>query len=181
MSMTSEDSQDLRWLDFSGAPPLLIPRRRIAEWCGPIDPQTAVYRDLNESDPVTDYDRACAAAWPGRGSLPVGDSFALALYTEYDVVAWHPSLQLIACGGWIPTSTQLLDAAWTDYCEWTCADGDLILLNSAADGRKPLRSADSCPVCLQSAIFNVQQAALEADRVGLFYRFLPMSQSLQQP
>src|SRR5690348_5713406 len=57
------------WLDFSGAPPLLIPTRLVRHWRGSFDRTTGQYSDLNTRAPHTDYDRACALAWPGRGIL----------------------------------------------------------------------------------------------------------------
>jgi len=47
---------------------MLIPAELVALWRGAIDPATEAYSELNREEPQTDYDRACAAAWPGSES-----------------------------------------------------------------------------------------------------------------
>jgi hypothetical protein len=98
------------WLDFSGAPPLLIPLSLVGLWRGGVDPSSGRYRDVNTENPKTDYDRACLAAWPGRGLIEVGKALALALYTEWDQVSWDPGCRVVACGGWWPSPMQLESA-----------------------------------------------------------------------
>jgi hypothetical protein len=132
----------IRWLDFSGAPPLLIPKRLVKLWCGAIDPETGEYSDLNTQQPRTDYDRACQAAWPGRGILLLGDASVLALYSEYDEHAWDAENMILACGSWLPTQEELASAVWSDPLKWDVKDSDFLLLNSAANGTEGLRDDD---------------------------------------
>ena len=86
--LTKQTAFTSPWLNFSGAPAMLIPASLTRLWRGAIDPTTNSYSDLNVKEPRTDYDRACAAAWPGRGELSLGQSSALVFYSEYDEHAW---------------------------------------------------------------------------------------------
>jgi len=63
--------------------------------------------------------RDCATAWPGRGSLALGDASALVLYTEYDEHTWDSERGIVACGSWLPTPQMLANASWTDPFHWT--------------------------------------------------------------
>src|SRR5262245_52084851 len=96
-----------RWLDFSGAPPMLIPRRLSGLWRGGIDPATGKYRELNTAHPVTDYDRACAVSWPGKSLLEFMGTQILILYTEFDDHTWDSARRIVACGGWLPSDDEL--------------------------------------------------------------------------
>jgi len=160
-----------RWLDFSGAPPLLIPARLARQWRGAINPADGDYSDLNVDAPVSDYDRACAAAWPGRGILPIADSSALVLYTEYDEHTWDASRRLVACGSWLPTEAELSAAEWSDPLTWDVRDTDFLLINSAADGASGLLADEFMEVRLTPGTYIVEYAALESTYIGCFHRF----------
>lgn len=71
IGMSTDSSSKGPWLDFSGAPPLLIPQQLARHWRGRTDPSTGDYRECDADNPVTDYDRACAAAWlrPEHGGV----------------------------------------------------------------------------------------------------------------
>jgi len=101
---------------------------------------------LNTAEPLTDYDRACASAWPGRGVLTLGHGSALVLYTEFDLHAWDDANHALACGGWLPTAAQLDGASWSDPLLWTVAEADLVLINSAEAGRDALETGEYIPV-----------------------------------
>jgi hypothetical protein len=159
-----------RWLDFSGAPPLLIPSRIVSQWRGAINPATGKYSELNTREPVTDYDRACASAWPGRGVLPVADASALVLYTEYDEHTWHEPHGVVACGSWLPTEAELAGASWDDPLLWQVQETDFLLMNAAADGAAGLRADDFMEVRLVPGKYLIEYAALEFEYVGCFHR-----------
>jgi hypothetical protein len=158
------------WLDFSGAPPLLIPAQLAALWRGVIDPATGTYSELNSKAPKTDYDRACAAAWPGRGEVRLGQSTALAIYSEHDEHTWMPEERVIASGSWFPTKEELQRANWTDAFDWRADFEHYLLLNSAADGKSGLRPDDFLPVQLKRGPYLVEFAFIEAEFVGCFTR-----------
>lgn len=164
-----------RWIDLSGAPPLLIPISQARRWFGASDPLTGEYRGLNVESPTTDYDRACNAAWPGRSALPVGDAVALALYTEFDHHAWSPELHVVACGGWMPDAEVLDAAIWTDPILWRSEESEYLLTNSAANGLAGFRPEEVILVQLEVGSYRVEYAALEKEYVGCFHRFTLVS------
>lgn len=133
-----------RWLDFSGAPPMLIPCSLVHHWRGGTDPATGEYRRFDPETPVTDYDRACAAAWPGRSILEVMGAQVLVLYTEFDWHTWDSRRQIVACGGWLPTDDDLQSATWSDAIHWRAEQTDYFLMNSAADAKEDYRTMISC-------------------------------------
>jgi hypothetical protein len=159
------------WLDFSGAPPLLIPKRLAQYWNGAIEPIGGKFLDLCTTTPRTDYDRACKAAWPGRGSLDVADGSALALYTEFDAHGWIESLGVVACGGWIPSTSQMDQATWTDPLLWMATDREFLLMNSAASGTVDVRADDAVPLSLKPGMYRIEYARIEGEYVGCFHRF----------
>ena len=149
---------------------MLIPAALLSLWRGTIDPATETYSSLNAKEPKTDYDRACVAAWPGRGEIPLGVSSALVLYSECDEHAWMAKENVVASGSWFPTQEQLRLANWTDAFAWTAEFEDYLLLNSAADGKNDLRPDDYVSVKLQRATYLVEFAFIEAEYVGCFTR-----------
>ena len=158
------------WLDFAGAPPLLIPAALVPFWRGCIDRSTGRYSDLDTKPPTTDYDRACAAAWPGRGLIAVGDSTALVLYSEWDEVAWDPSAKIVACGSWWPTVEQLNSAGWCDPLRWNSAHTEYLLMNSAADGSVELHADDCFKIHLPLGVCTLEYAQIEDACIGGFHR-----------
>jgi hypothetical protein len=160
-----------RWLDFSGAPPILVPLSLVQLWRGAVDASSGHYADLNTENPKTDYDRACLAAWPGRGLIEVGKGLALVLYTEWDQVSWNPASKIVACGGWWPRLDQFESAHWIDPLRWSSDCTDYLLMNSAADGLAGLRPDDFVNVQLPRGECVVEYAQIEADYIGGFHRF----------
>lgn len=160
-----------QWLDFSGAPPILIPSCLVGLWRGTIDPDSGHHSDLDTDNPKTDYDRACIAAWPGRGLVEVGRGFAVVLYTEWDRVSWDPNWQVVACGGWWPSREQIEDAKWTDPLCWDSEHSDYPLMNSAADGSAGLRAHDFMKVALPYGECVVEYCRIVAEYIGGFHRF----------
>ena len=159
----------VRWLDFSGAPPIVIPKSIAILWRGTTDPATGQYREVNVEAPVTDYDRACAAAWPGRSVVELGGASVLALYTEFDLHTWDVRRQLVACGGWLPSDDDLRSGTWTDTVYWQTQHSDFLLMNSAADGQD-LRDEDYLPLQLTPGQYAVEYCHIEAESVGCFHR-----------
>jgi len=150
---------------------LLIPRSLAPLWHGCIDPQSGAHMPLNTAEPLTDYDRACASAWPGRGVLTLGHGSALVLYTEFDLHAWDDANHTLACGGWLPAAAQLDGAPWSDPFLWTVVDSDVVLINSAQTGFVAMQTDAYIPVHLVPGTYRVEYVDLEADSVGCFHRF----------
>jgi Immunity protein 21 len=149
---------------------MLIPAGLVSLWRGAIDPATESYSDLDSREPKTDYDRACVAAWPGRGEISLGDSSALVLYSEYDEHTWMAKEGVVASGSWFPSQEQLRLAHWTDAFDWKADFDDYLLLNSAADGKGELRPDDYAAVRLQRGTYLVEFAFIEDEYVGCFTR-----------
>jgi hypothetical protein len=169
--MTSPTPQ-VRWLDFSGAPPMLIPQSLAGSWRGTTDPATGHYREVDTTNPVTDYDRACSAAWPGRSILDFNGVSILILYSEYDQHSWDASRQILACGGWFPSDDGVRHATWTDAIRWRAEHTDYLLMNSAADATAGLLDDDFMPVRLPSGLYAIEYADITSDYVGCFHRFI---------
>jgi hypothetical protein len=158
------------WLDFSGAPAMLIPTSAIAEWRGSLDPNSSQYSDLDTVSPKTDYDRACIAASRGNAVVPVGVSSALILYSEYDEHMWMERERVVASGSWMPNQVQLANAEWIDPIEWAVNGSDFFLMNSAANGTEELRNEDCIRVKLASGRYLVEFTFIEGDYLGCFTR-----------
>jgi hypothetical protein len=161
----------MRWLDFSGAPPLLIPRRLVQHWHGAFLPDSNRFSELNTANPRTDYDRACREAWPGRGVLRIADGSALVLYTEFDDHTWDEKRSIVACGHWLPSDEMFTAARWTDALRWEIVDAEFVLMNSAASGRHGLRNDDWMPVTLAPGAYLVEYADIAAEYTGCFHKF----------
>jgi hypothetical protein len=179
--MPASPTAPVRWLDFSGAPPMLIPRRVATLWRGTTDPEAAEYRDLDTVNPVTDYDRACAAAWPGRSVLQFHGAQILVLYTEFDAHTWDGDRRIVACGGWLPPDVELQRAVWSDPIEWRVEDADLLLMNSAADGAGGQRNDDCMSIDLAPGIYTVEFSYVESEYTCCFHRFRSRSAVAQPP
>lgn len=167
--MTTES--ELRWLDFSGAPALLVPTILAALWRGTIDPSTGDHRDCNPDYPVTDYDRACAVCWPGKGILELAGTPILVFYSEYDHHSWDSS-RLLYVSPIIPSDEDLRNAKWSDPIRWRAEHTDYVLMNSAADAKQGLKVDDFIPVQLQPGIYTVTYADTSSEYCGCAYRLL---------
>ena len=151
---------------------MLIPQALVAFWRGTIDRATGKNRESNVEAPITDYDRACAAAWPGRSILEFMGCPILVLYTEFDLHTWDDERELVACGGWLPSDHELQRATWSDRIHWHSQHTDFFLMNSAANGEEGLRNHDYLPVRLSSGIYAIEYCDIEGDYVGCFHRFV---------
>lgn len=169
--MNPYSSPEVRWLDFSGAPPLLIPRVVADLWRGVTDIATGDYRDLDRDNPVTDYDRACAAVWPGTSAINFMGTKPLVLHTEFDLHTWDGARQIVACGGCIPSDEELRQASWTKPIRWRAEHSDYLLMNSAFDAVLGLRDEDFMPVVLAPGDYSVDYCDIESEYVGGFHRF----------
>jgi len=150
---------------------MIIPRRLAALWRGTTDPATEDYRELDQEDPVTDYDRACAVASLGRGILEFEKSQLLVLYTESDCHLWDAARRIVACGGWLPSDEELARAKWADPIEWRCDDTNLLLMNSATDSAQGFLDGDFMPVELPTGIYVVESSDITSKYVGYFHKF----------
>lgn len=122
--------------------------------------------------PVTDYDRACVAAWPGRSILEFRGVPILIFYTEYDQHSWEGSRQILASGGWFPSEEEVRSAMWTDPIRWKAEHTDYLLMNSAADASIGLPDDESMAVQLPSGIYTIEYADITSECAGSFHRLV---------
>lgn len=151
---------------------MLIPQSLAEYWRGATDPSIGEYREFNKDNPVTDYDRACAAAWPGRSILEFKGVPILVLYSESDQHSWDDSRQILACGGWFPSEGELRRAVWTDPIRWRAKHTDYLLMNSAADASAGLLDDEFMQVRLPSGIYTIEYANITSEYAGIFHRFV---------
>jgi hypothetical protein len=170
--MSTPPKSEVRWLDFSGAPPMLIPQILAEHWRGTTDPATGKYRELDQDNPVTDYDRACATARPDSIILEFRGAPILVFYTEHDRHAWDVGRQILACGGWLPSEDEVRRATWTDPIRWRAEHTDYLLMNSAADGSADLLDDDFMSLRLPSGLYTIERADISSIYLGVFHRFV---------
>lgn len=151
---------------------MLIPQSLAEHWRGTTDPATGEYREFDSDDPVTDYDRAGAVAWPGRSVLEFRGVPILVLYTEYDLHGWDADRRILACGGWFPSEDEVRRGTWTDPIRWHATHTDYFLMNSAADGSAGLLDDEFMPVRLPSGIYTIEYTDITSKYVGIFHRFV---------
>lgn len=176
--MSTDSSSKGPWLDFSGAPPLLIPQQLARHWRGTTDPSTGDYRECDADNPVTDYDRACAAAWPGRSVVEFRGTSILVLYSEFDRHSWDAGRLILASGGWFPSDDEVRRAAWSDPIRWRAEHTDYFLVNSAADASAGLLDGEFMPVRLSSGVYTIEYADITSEYVGIFHRFVRVDHSV---
>jgi hypothetical protein len=159
---------ETRWLDFSGAPPLIIPRPIVQFWRGTTDPSTGEFRVHNPAIPVTDYDRACLVALPGKAILEVEGLQVLSLHSGADLHSWGSRQRILACGSPWPSGDELRQALWTHPVRWHTGVRSLVLMNSAVDGSRGLWDRNSLRMSLAPGDYIVTSAQIG---YNYFHRF----------
>jgi hypothetical protein len=183
----------VQWMDFSGAPPFLLPERCLPLWNGMFVPLT----DLEESDdlelpdgqrfrlddtldfknPITDYDRLCAASLRAREPLvlfPVGDSFGLYVHDPSDGnVGWWGEQQLLITMSHALPDPDLLDGLeWSDEVRWEIETAEIVLFNPTLHGADLANHPNyRFPFYLQPGVYSVM-AADYTDPVDDFFASL---------
>jgi hypothetical protein len=159
-------------INFSGSPPILLPRRAAVRWRG-IFNRSGQPNELNMEEPKTDYDKACAASRAGNGLLKVGGDECLVLYTESDWHIWVDSLSIIVCGNWVPPDDVLDRALWLDPLTWHCSERHPILLNSSVDTSMKLSEGDDfVRTSLLEGKYRVERASVSDDiNESIVHRF----------
>ena len=148
----------MNWLDFSGAPAMLIPERTARSWAG-----------VGDAD-WCDYNRACALAWPGLGIIQVADSTGFVFYSESDIHTWVAEAEMYASGGWIPSRLALDEAAWEDKVQWEAVEENYLLVNSAEDLRRGIPETESISVRLSRSVYCVEYCHIADEYLGQFSR-----------
>lgn len=181
----------MRWMNFSGAPALLVHRAALRAWHGILErddarPGTADFDDaaggrwwihdaFDFAHPVTHYDHLCAEL--GEESvrlLRVGGHDALALSDGSDVFAWWAERCAIVSNTTTPPSAAALDAAeWRPIGELVVDEESLILMNASVHGGQILdgdEASEHDAVTLDLGRWRVESARIDAATV---LRFVP--------
>lgn len=187
-----------RFVDYSGAPPILLPFRICRLWKGiylPVeadpeqedDPwdwgdlelpegQFYICDDFDFDNPRTDYDRACALAGsPAVHLIPVGPGYGLVFATELDRHCWWAEQRMLINGDQLPDLDKLNQVHWTNELLWHNDDSDFILFNAANHGAAPYQNA-WFDVHLSPGDYLVQRGAYgwqDDDPALILFRFVP--------
>lgn len=154
---------DPYWMDFSGAPPIIVPHRWLPLWRGfylpcedEVDEESLggdlelpdgrafyVVDEFDFENPVTDYDRVCAYTMPIERQpvcvmpLPPGELLAFSDYSDGRVGWWDEERMLLTVSRHVPDLERIPDDGWTRGVEWTIPDGPLRLMNACEFGTAP--------------------------------------------
>jgi hypothetical protein len=141
-----------RWVNYSGAAPILLPVSLVRYWRGfflPAEKHDVADLELPEGrfkicsafdshNPKTDYDRACALGGiPAVQRLRVGRGYGLVFATEQDSLTWWPERLMLVNGGSLPKASLLRRVIWKDECAWRAAQTDFVLMNACEHGSNP--------------------------------------------
>ncbi len=152
---------DVKWMNFSGAPALLVPRSAMPAWNGyyqlaPPEAVTSGDADFVAADgrafvmhlefdfdaPVTDYDRLCAPGLSNVRLVSIGGVAALYVSDGADSHGWwHTRNMLVTNADRVPTEEQLARATWHRLLAWTIHEPDLVLFNSCFHGEDAVARA----------------------------------------
>jgi hypothetical protein len=182
----------MRWLNTSGAPVLLVPRRVIRDWRGILlrEPRSSesmvdfvdeqgiewfIHDEFNFQNPKTDYDRLCGSFVEGTTELllPIGDATALAISDGSDSFAWWPEGSSVLTGAEQMPSA---DLSFEPLFELEVRDDAWVLMNSAVAGVQVLGDEDDdewTHVTLQRGRYRVDRAARDG---GSAYRLTRSSE-----
>jgi hypothetical protein len=141
------------WVDYSGAPPILLPVSLLPFWQGfylPAAPDEEfpdlelpsgrfnICEDYDFVHPKTDYDRACALGGIlAVQALMVGPGFGLVFSIEFDSLTWWREHRMLVNGSSLPDVAQLQRVAWSDELVWTATEPDFVLMNACDHGANP--------------------------------------------
>lgn len=156
---------DPYWMDFSGAPPLVVPHRCLPSWHGffvPSEPDEEddepfgdlvlpngrvfdVWDECDFDNPATDYDRVCAHTQKLENQplslYPVEPTEVLTItdYGDSAVGWWAEQRMILTVSRHVPDLSQIPDDGWTDAIEWDVPEGPLRLLHSCEFGTAPAK------------------------------------------
>jgi hypothetical protein len=141
----------VKWVDYSGALPILLPVDIKQHWNGfylPSEPAAGRIPDLELSDasydicddfdfehPKTDYDRACALGGiPPVRLIPVGPGQGIIFATELDRLTWWSGQSMLVNGGVLPDLARLNDMDWSRELNLDIVGPHHVLMNACDHG-----------------------------------------------
>jgi len=156
----------VRWMDYSGALPILIPERCLPYWSGFYelmeDGDDGAYSDLelpdgrrfmmctdsDFDDPVTDYDRLCVPRdWTsGHRTYAVGPGSILVIdeYRGGSIGWWSEQSMLLEGARNLPDLSKVREADWGEPVLWTVPDSRVLLMNSCLHGLQDFTDEPDC-------------------------------------
>jgi hypothetical protein len=193
MRWRNDSVTTVRWVDYSGAAPILLPERLLPYWrgfylptvpgddCPDLELPDGAYTictDFDFDHPKTDYDRACSLGGiRAAQTLPVGPGHGLVLATEFDALTWWPDRLMVVNGWSLPQPDLLERVAWSDECAWRVAETDFVLMNACDHGGKVDRE-QSFSVRLEPGEYAVERGDYgwaDDDPALVLFRFVPRS------
>ncbi len=168
----------MKWLNTSGAPVILAPRRVLRAWRGILlqeprsDDAMVDYVDedgvewfihdaFDFQNPRTDYDHLCASfAGVTERTLPLCEASALAVSDGCDSAAWWREQSMLLTGAEECPNIATLEFA--PLFELTVRDAEWVLMNSAVAGVQVLGDADDdewTHVTLTPGEYRVERAS----------------------
>ncbi|MEM7179312.1 MAG: Imm21 family immunity protein [Spirochaetota bacterium] len=170
-------------MDFSGAPPILLPKSLLTQWqglfllhqsCKSPDLEIGAEKyvicdDFDFDNPRTDYDRACATEH-SHFLLDVARGQGLVFSTEYDQMAWWPEERMLVNGSSLP-ELKNSDVNWEYPMEWQATESEFVLMNACNHGGDPDMDPNSF-VCLDltPGKYVVERANFTDDYVHILFR-----------
>jgi hypothetical protein len=188
------DLSYLNWIDYSGAPPLLLPLSLAKQWRGfyiPLPPgdeddadidliigedQFLIHDDFDTENPVTDYDRLCERCQRSNDyalTITLNKGTAIAILSSFDNIAWWPERKMLISGGNAIDETALDELAWDYLFDWELKDKKVLLMNSCDHGAAPVDYKDKHEIIpFIPAIYRVETAYYaDTERQLVLYRF----------
>jgi len=187
---------NIKWMDYSGSPGLMIPVSLLGFWGGFYVPmenekrpdlmlgdgrQFRVCDDFDFENPQTDYDRICARANSGGEShflYPVGPSQALVIADCQDgTIVWWADQKVVVTASYrhLPDPGCLDQLEWSNEVRWNVTEKRLVLINSCVHGANANEEEDEfTEVELEPGVYSVTSAWVREHHV-MVYRFRCMA------
>ena len=140
------------FLDYSGAPPILLPVSLLSQWHGFYEPANKydnadleipegrfkIRAVFDFKNPKTDFERACALGGiPAVHQLRIGAGFLLVFATELDNLTWWQEQLMLVNGGSLPDPALLSRVQWSIECNWHATEPIFVLMNACEHGGNP--------------------------------------------
>jgi hypothetical protein len=183
--------QEARWVDYSGAAPILLPKGLLRYWKvfylpavpGEKSPDLELPEGLfticNRFDfvnPKTDYDRACALGGiPAVQTIAVGPGHGLVFATELNTLTWWPEQRMLVNGGSFPDLAQLPRVNWSTELVFRATEPDFVLMKACEHGANPDKGPHFA-VRLEPGDYEVQwgqYGRVDSDPSLILFRFVP--------
>ena len=173
-------SSELRWMNFSGAPALLLPRSSVSAWHGifsSVPPRRDSKPDLHSDNgdafylhdtfdfayPKTAYDRLCGEFQDRRAEtliVPIGEVDAFSVSDGSDTFSWWSDESMIVSGAErLPDRDALRSLDWRRIHAIEVREPEWLLANAALNG---IEMKDGSPdlhaVSLELGIYVIESA-----------------------